>query len=110
MLIDVVHEPRRHRYRLIGTDVVQASGDDRTAGFFGDVDFLSEAKPTSETRGRDIGSGVDKARYTYPIDDDRARRAGRLEHPGSNPSLSAILLGADAPHATRCTKCDSGTG
>ena len=40
MLIDVFHEPRRYRYRLVGTTVVQASGDDRTGRFFDEVDFF----------------------------------------------------------------------
>jgi hypothetical protein len=40
MLIDVLHSPRRYRYRLVGTTVVQASGDDRTGRFFEEVDFV----------------------------------------------------------------------
>ena len=34
MLIDVLHAPRRYRYRLIGTQVVAASGEDRTGPDF----------------------------------------------------------------------------
>lgn len=40
MLIDVFHEPRRYRYRLVGTHVVTASGEDRTGRFFDDVQFF----------------------------------------------------------------------
>lgn len=40
MLIDVVHEPLRLKYRLIGTHVVTASGEDRTGRFFDDVSFF----------------------------------------------------------------------
>ena len=40
MLIDVLHEPRRYRYRLIGTHVVTASGEDRTGRIFENVGFF----------------------------------------------------------------------
>jgi len=40
MLIDVLHPPRRYRYRLIGTQVVAASGEDRTGQTFENVGFF----------------------------------------------------------------------
>jgi hypothetical protein len=40
MLIDVLREPRRYRYRLIGTHVVTASGEDRTGRMFENVGFF----------------------------------------------------------------------
>ena len=40
MLIDVLHAPRRYRYRLIGTQVVAASGEDRTGQAFENVGFF----------------------------------------------------------------------
>jgi hypothetical protein len=40
MLIDVFHEPRRYRYRLVGTHVVTASGEDRTGRYFDEVHFF----------------------------------------------------------------------
>jgi len=40
MLVDVLHAPRRLRYRLIGTHVAAASGEDRTGRFFDDVSFF----------------------------------------------------------------------
>jgi len=40
MLIEVSHEPRRYRYRLVGTHVVTASGEDRTGRSFDDVSFF----------------------------------------------------------------------
>jgi len=40
MLIDVLHDPRRYRYRLVGTNIVGATGEDRTGGFFQDVPFF----------------------------------------------------------------------
>jgi len=40
MLIDVFHEPRRYRYRLVGTHVVTASGEDRTGRYFDEMPFF----------------------------------------------------------------------
>src|SRR5262245_1470551 len=40
MLIDVFHAPRRYRYRLIGTQVVAATGEDRTGQAFENVGFF----------------------------------------------------------------------
>jgi hypothetical protein len=40
MLIEVCQKPRRYRYRLVGTHVVGASGDDRTGRFFDEVGFF----------------------------------------------------------------------
>jgi hypothetical protein len=40
MLIEVSHAPRSYRYRLIGTHVVTASGEDRTGRSFDDVSFF----------------------------------------------------------------------
>jgi hypothetical protein len=40
MLIDVLADPLRLKYRLIGTHVVTASGKDRTGRFFDEVSFF----------------------------------------------------------------------
>jgi hypothetical protein len=40
MLIEVFHDPRRYRYRLVGTNVVEASGKNRTGRYFDDVNFF----------------------------------------------------------------------
>ena len=40
MLIEVEARPRRYRYRLVGTHVVAASGEDRTGRYFDDVAFF----------------------------------------------------------------------
>lgn len=45
MLIDVFHEPRRFKYRLVGTNVVEASGKNRTGRYFDDVKFF-QINPT----------------------------------------------------------------
>jgi len=40
MLIEVLQDPRRYKYRLIGTHVVTASGEDRTGRVFENVGFF----------------------------------------------------------------------
>lgn len=40
MLIDVLHDPRRYRYRLVGANVVEATGANRTGQFFDQVTFF----------------------------------------------------------------------
>ena len=40
MLVEVLEGPLRYRYRLIGTHVVDASGEDRTGRYFDDVSFF----------------------------------------------------------------------
>lgn len=40
MLIDVLGPPLRFRYRLVGTQVVAASAEDRTGAFFDAVEFF----------------------------------------------------------------------
>jgi hypothetical protein len=62
MLIDVLAEPLRLRYRLIGTHVVTASGKDRTGRFFDEVSFFKlhpaamEQFETVVTTGRPLYS------------------------------------------------------
>ena len=41
MLVEVLQDPRRYRYRLIGTHVVTASGEDRTGRIFENVGFFN---------------------------------------------------------------------
>lgn len=49
MLIDVVGPPPRFRYRLVGTRVVQASGnEDRTGHFFEEYEFYRRHPETFE--------------------------------------------------------------
>lgn len=46
MLIDVLHDPRRFRYRLVGSRIVSASAEDRTGKFFDDVFFFQHYPET----------------------------------------------------------------
>jgi hypothetical protein len=41
MLIDVFHDPLKFRYRLIGTRVVDATGENRTGKCFDSVEFFA---------------------------------------------------------------------
>lgn len=40
MLIDILHAQRRYRYRLIGSNIVTATGENRTGRFFDEVGFF----------------------------------------------------------------------
>ena len=45
MLIDILHEKQRYRYRLIGSNIVTATGENRTGRFFDEVGFF-QSYPT----------------------------------------------------------------
>ena len=45
MLIDVLHDQLRFRYRLIGSNIVTATGENRTGRFFDEVGFF-QSYPT----------------------------------------------------------------
>jgi len=57
MLIDVFHEPRRYRYRLVGTHVVTASGEDRTGRYFDEVQFFKTNPAVMQQFERVVSSG-----------------------------------------------------
>ena len=42
MLIDVLHDQRRYRYRLIGSNIVIATGENRTGRFFDEFQFFRD--------------------------------------------------------------------
>src|SRR5262249_61383990 len=52
MLIDVLREPRRYRYRLVGTPVVTASGEDRTGRVFETIGVFKIHPPILEQYDR----------------------------------------------------------
>ena len=57
MLIDVFREPRRYRYRLIGTHVVTASGEDRTGRMFENIGFFKVHPVVVEQYNRVVDTG-----------------------------------------------------
>ena len=42
MLIDILHDPQRYRYRLVGSSIVTATGENRTGRFFDEVRFFQD--------------------------------------------------------------------
>lgn len=42
MLIDVLHDQRRYRYRLIGSNILIATGENRTGRFFDEFRFFRD--------------------------------------------------------------------
>jgi len=57
MLIDVLSEPRRYRYRLVGTHVTTASGEDRTGRTFENVGFFKVHPVVLEQYDRVVDTG-----------------------------------------------------
>jgi hypothetical protein len=57
MLIEVSQEPRRYRYRLVGTHVVTASGEDRTGRSFDDVSFFKTNPAVMQQFERVVNTG-----------------------------------------------------
>jgi hypothetical protein len=64
MLIDVFHQPRRYRYRLVGTHIVTASGEDRTGRYFDEVAFFAMHPEVIEQ----YGTVVANARPHYSLE------------------------------------------
>jgi len=42
MLVDILHDPQRYRYRLVGSHIVAATGENRTGRFFDEVRFFQD--------------------------------------------------------------------
>lgn len=57
MLIDVCHDPLRFRYRLIGTKVVDATGENRTGKCFDSVEFFAANPVVREQYAATVVSG-----------------------------------------------------
>ena len=57
MLIDVEQNPLRFRYRLVGTRVVGASGEDRTGSYFEAVEFFAKNPVVMTQYRRVVESG-----------------------------------------------------
>ena len=58
MLVDVLHDPLRFRYRLVGTRVAAASGEDRTGQFFDEVAFLRNNPVVLEQYNSVVATGA----------------------------------------------------
>ena len=82
MLIEVLNNPRRYRYRLVGTTVVNASGEDRTGQYFNEFDFF-KIHPVVMQQYDDA---VDMARPLYSLEPFTNLRNG------SNYEVDRLLL------------------
>jgi hypothetical protein len=87
MLIDVLHEQRRYRYRLIGSNIITATGENRTGRYFDEFQFfrdhpavLPQYEMVIKTRrplhsleqftNFNSGSNYDVDRLILPLSDD----------------------------------------
>jgi len=97
MLVDVVGDPARFRFRLVGTRVVRASGEDRTGHFFDEYPFFrayptvfeqyrqvaTEVEPLLATEiffNREHGTAYDVERLLLPLGPGDARADMLLAH------------------------------
>ena len=42
MLVDVLYDPQRYRFRLVGSNIVAATGENRTGRFFDEVSWFQD--------------------------------------------------------------------
>jgi hypothetical protein len=97
MLVDVVGDPARFRFRLVGTRVARASGEDRTGHFFDEYPFFraypsvleqyrrvtSEVQPLLATEiffNREHGTAYDVERLLLPLGQSETKADMLLAH------------------------------
>jgi hypothetical protein len=97
MLVDVVGDAPRFRFRLVGTRVVRASGEDRTGHFLDEYPFfrayptvleqyrqvVTEAEPLLATEiffNREHGTAYDVERLLLPLGQSETRADMLLAH------------------------------
>ena len=108
MLVEVSHEPRRFRYRLIGTHVVAASGEDRTGKFFDDISFFKIHPAVMQhfeqvaTTGRPLYSQEPFTNFANGRHYDVDRLLLPLSSDGAQVDMLAVLFQfKSGPHARR---------
>ena len=94
MLIDVFHDPPRFRYRLIGTNVVDATGENRTGECFDSVDFFAANPIVREQYAAAVATGepVHSLEPFYRLDTGRAYAVERLLLPLSSDGATVDML------------------
>jgi len=94
MLIDVFHDPLRFRYRLIGTRVVDATGEDRTGRCFDSVDFIAANPIVREQYAACVASGepVHSLEPFYRRDSGTAYDVERLLLPLSSDDATVDVI------------------
>jgi hypothetical protein len=94
MLIDVARDPFRFRYRLIGTNVVDATGENRTGKDFNVVDFIA-ANPTVKQEYITVattGEPLHSFEPFYRFDTRREYDVDRLLLPLSSDGVTVDMI------------------
>ena len=94
MLIDVLYDPIRFRYRLIGTNVVDATGENRTGRCFDCVDFFA-ANPVVRKQylaAVTTGEAVHSMEPFYRLDNRREYEVERLLLPLSSDGVAVDMI------------------
>ena len=94
MLIDVLHDPARFRYRLIGTNVVDATGENRTGKCFDSVDFFAANPIVREQYDAVVATGepVHSLEPFYRLDTRREYEVERLLLPLSSDGVTVDMI------------------
>jgi hypothetical protein len=94
MLIDVLHDPVRFRYRLIGTNVVDATGENRTGKCFGRVEFFAANPIVMKQYGAVVATGdpVHSLEPFYRLDNGREYEVERLLLPLSSDGVTVDMI------------------
>jgi len=94
MLIDVLHDPARFRYRLIGTNVVDATGENRTGKCFDSVDFFAANPIVREQYAAAVATGepVHSLEPFYRLDTRREYEVERLLLPLSSDGVTVDMI------------------
>ncbi len=94
MLVDVLRDPLRFRYRLIGTRVVAASAEDRTGQFFDQVRFFN-ANPTVAKHYETVVANAEPYYTDEPFHNrqsDSTYRVRRLLLPLSSDGVAVDMI------------------
>jgi hypothetical protein len=94
MLIDVLHDPIRFRYRLVGTNVVDATGENRTSKCFDSVDFFAANPIVREQYAAAVTTGepVHSLEPFYRLDTRREYAVERLMLPLSADGVAVDMI------------------
>jgi len=94
MLVDVFYNPIRFRYRLIGTNVVDATGENRTGKCFDSVDFFAANPIVREQYATVVSTGepVHSLEPFYRLDTRREYEVERLLLPLSSDGVTVDMI------------------
>lgn len=94
MLVDVFHAPLRFRYRLIGTNVVSATGEDRTGKSFDNVEFFAANPIVMQQYASVVATGepIHSTEPFYRLDNRRTYDVERLLLPLSADGVTVDMI------------------